>query len=303
MSVKSSDNNLKEDKNLLVKPGTKISLKDYDTNYKADFKDKDDAAGKLEKDIQRLSELQDILYAQDNYSLLIVFQAMDAAGKDSTIKHVMTGINPQGCDVISFKQPTSEELAHDYLWRIHNALPPRGKIGIFNRSHYEEVLVVRVHPEYLLNENLPGIDSLSDINKDFWNRRYDDINNFEMHISNNGVKIIKFFLNVSKKEQKKRFLKRIEELEKNWKFSAGDLKERALWDKYMNAYEEALSHTSTEYAPWYIIPADNKWFMRAAVSDIITGTLESMNLRYPEINDRIRKELNEAKETLLNEKN
>lgn len=303
MSVKSSDNNLKEDKNLLVKPGTKISLKDYDTNYKADFKDKDDAAGKLEKDIQRLSELQDILYAQDNYSLLIVFQAMDAAGKDSTIKHVMTGINPQGCDVISFKQPTSEELAHDYLWRIHNALPPRGKIGIFNRSHYEEVLVVRVHPEYLLNENLPGIDSLSDINKDFWNRRYDDINNFEKHISNNGVKIIKFFLNVSKKEQKKRFLKRIEELEKNWKFSAGDLKERALWDKYMNAYEEALSHTSTEYAPWYIIPADNKWFMRAAVSDIITGTLESMNLRYPEINDRIRKELNEAKETLLNEKN
>jgi len=302
MSVKSSDYNLKEDKNLLVKSGSKISLKDYDSNYKADFKDKNDAAGKLEKDIQRLSELQDILYAQDNYSLLIVFQAMDAAGKDSTIKHVMTGINPQGCDVISFKQPTSEELAHDYLWRIHNAIPPRGKIGIFNRSHYEEVLVVRVHPEYLLNENLPGIDSLSDINKDFWKMRFDDINNFEKHISGNGVKIIKFFLNVSRKEQKKRFLKRIEEHEKNWKFSTGDLKERALWDKYMHAYEEAISHTSTEYAPWYIIPADNKWFMRAAVGDIITGTLESMNLRYPEINNKVRGELEESKNTLLNEK-
>jgi PPK2 family polyphosphate:nucleotide phosphotransferase len=303
MSDKSTDNHLKEDKHLFVKPGTVVSLNEFDTNYKAGFKDKDDAEGKLDLDIKRLSDLQDVLYAQDEYSLLIVLQAMDAAGKDSTIKHVMSGVNPQGCDVTSFKQPSAEELAHDYLWRIHKALPPRGKIGIFNRSHYEEVLVVRVHPEYLLAQNIPGIDSVDKADKDFWKRRFEDINNFEKHISNDGVKIIKFFLNVSEKEQKKRFLKRIEEKDKNWKFSVNDLKERALWDKYMKAYEEAINHTSTEYAPWYIIPADNKWFMRAAVGDIIAGTLEEMKLCYPKINDKVRSELDEAKKILLKEGN
>jgi len=295
---KSTDNHLKEDKYIFVKPGKKVSVKDYNNDFIDDFKDKKDAEEKLQKDIERLSDLQDVLYSSGKYSLLIILQAMDAAGKDSTIKHVMSGVNPQGCDVTAFKQPNSEELSHDYLWRIHKALPPRGKIGIFNRSYYEDVLVVKVHPEYLLNQKIPSIDSVDKIDKDFWKARYDEINNFEKLISNNGTKIIKFFLNVSKKEQKKRFLKRIDTEHKNWKFSAADLKERALWDKYMDAYSDAISATSTEYAPWYIIPADNKWFMRAAVGDIIAGTLESMNLSYPKLLDKEREELNEAKKIL-----
>jgi len=257
---KSTDNHLKDDKHIFVKPGKKISLDDYDTKYKADFKDKDDAEEKLQKDTERLADLQDILYGQGKYSLLIILQAMDAAGKDSTIKHVMSGVNPQGCDVTAFKQPNSVELSHDFLWRIHKSLPLKGKIEIFNRSHYEDVLVLKVHPEYILNAKIPGINSIDKVNKDFWKKRYEEINNFEKLISDNGTKIIKFFLNVSKKEQKKRFLKRIDEKNKNWKFSAADLKERALWNKYMNAYEDAINATSTDYAPWYIIPADNKWF-------------------------------------------
>jgi PPK2 family polyphosphate:nucleotide phosphotransferase len=297
----SNDKRLKEDKHILVEPGTKISLSNYDTDYKADFNDKEDASEKLQIDIERLSVLQDILFAEHKYSLLIVFQAMDAAGKDSTIKHVMSSVNPQGCDVTSFKQPNTEELAHDFLWRINEALPPRGKIGIFNRSHYEEVLVTKVHPEYLLTENIPGIDSPDKIDDSFWKGRYEAINNFEKHLALNGTKIIKFFLNVSRKEQKKRFLKRISEKQKNWKFSPADVNERALWDKYMNAYEKALSHTSTEFAPWYIIPADNKWFMRAAVGDIITATLESMDLKYPELDDKERDEVKKAKKMLLDE--
>lgn len=248
-----------------------------------------------------MAELQDILFAMGKFSLLIVFQAMDAAGKDGTIKHVMSGINPQGCIVTSFKQPSTEELAHDYLWRVNRHLPKRGMISIFNRSHYEEVLVTRVHPEYILGQNIPGIDSIDKIDKSFWKKRYESINNFEKHLSDNGTVILKFFLHVSKDEQKERFLKRIDEPEKNWKFSVTDVKERKHWDKYMEAYEDAITHTSKEHAPWYVIPADKKWFMRAAVGDIIVGTLESLNLSYPEISSKEKAELTEAKSLLNNE--
>jgi PPK2 family polyphosphate:nucleotide phosphotransferase len=298
---KSSDNHLKENKKIFVKPGTNVSLKDYDTSYTGGFKDKEDAAEKLQADIKCLAVLQDKLYASGAYSLLIVFQAMDAAGKDSTIKHVMSGINPQGCDVISFKQPTKEDLLYDYLWRIHKNVPPRGKIGIFNRSHYEDVLVLRVHPQFILQQKLPGIDSIDKLNDDFWEKRYKRINDFEKLLIDSGTIIVKFFLHVSKKEQKKRFLDRIDDPKKNWKFSSADLTERALWQDYRKAYEKAISNTSKDYAPWYIIPADNKWFMRAAVGDILVGTLDELNLKYPKITDEQKADIEKSKEQLLNE--
>lgn len=301
MAKSSTDNNLRIDEKLLIKPGTKLELKEFNTKYTAGFKDKEDAQQMLEEDIKRLAELQDMLFAMNKYSLLVVFQAMDAAGKDGTIKHVMSGVNPQGCEVTSFKQPSAEELEHDYLWRINKALPKRGMISIFNRSHYEEVLVTRVHPEYILYQNIPGIDSVDKIDKSFWKGRYDVINNFEKQISENGTVILKFFLHVSKEEQRKRFLARIEEPEKNWKFSAGDVKERKYWSDYMEAYEDAINHTSTSYAPWYVIPADQKWFMRASVGDIIVGTLEELKLSYPKINEKQKAELSEAKSIILNE--
>ena len=300
-NVHTTSNNLMYDERLLVKPGNKIRLKDYDTAYTCNFSDKEDAAEMLEKDIMKISELQDMLYASNTYSLLIMFQALDAAGKDSAIKHVMTGINPQGCTVTSFKQPSAEELEHDFLWRINKAMPGRGMISIFNRSHYEEVLVTRVHPEYILKQNIPGIKSLQDIDSKFWKRRYKMINNFEKMAYENGTVILKFFLFVSKDEQKKRFLERIERPEKNWKFSVRDVYERAFWDDYIHAYEEAISHTSTDYAPWYIIPADKKWFTRAAVGDIIAGTLEQLNLSYPKLSDKQLEELKKAKDELLSE--
>lgn len=301
MGSNSTDNNFRKDENLLVKPGKKMNLKDFDTSYSANFKNKEDAAEMLAKDIARLAELQDMLYAMNKYSLLVVIQAMDAAGKDGTIKHVMTGVNPQGCNVTSFKQPSVEELEHDFLWRINRAMPKRGMIAIFNRSHYEEVLVTRVHPEYILGQNIPGVDSIDKVDKKFWQKRYEIINNFEKQAYENGTVIIKFFLHVSKDEQKKRFLARIEEPEKNWKFSISDVKERQLWDKYMKAFEDAIENTSTDYAPWYIIPADRKWFMRAAVGDIIVGTLEKLNLGYPTISEKEKQELQGAKALILNE--
>lgn len=288
---------------MFIKPGTKLRLKDFDTKYTAGFSDKEDAAEMLAKDIKRLAELQDMLYAMNKYSMLVVIQAMDAAGKDGTIKHVMTGVNPQGCNVTSFKQPSHEELSHDFLWRINRAMPKRGMIAIFNRSHYEEVLVTRVHPEYILGQNIPGIDSVDKVDKKFWAKRYEIINNFEKQAFENGTIIIKFFLHVSKEEQKKRFLARIDEPEKNWKFSTSDVKERQLWDKYMEAFEEAISNTSTEYAPWYVVPADRKWFMRAAVGDIIVGTLEKLGLEYPTITNEEKNELLKAKDLILNEDN
>jgi len=279
----------------LVRPNTKISLAtDFNPADTADYKKKQDANGKLEQDIGRLAQFQDVLYAQNTYALLLIFQAMDAAGKDSTIKHVMSGVNPQGCQVFSFKAPSVEELDHDYLWRSMKALPERGRIGIFNRSYYEEVLVVRVHPELLAQQQLPQ----SAKTKDIWTRRFEEINNFERYLVNNGIVILKFFLNVSKQEQKQRFLDRINRPEKNWKFSMSDVKERQHWDSYMAAYEDVFNHTSTPWAPWHIIPADHKWFTRLAVADILCCQLEALDLAYPTVSQAHRQALGEAQAQL-----
>ena len=282
----------------LAAEGKKVDLKDHPTDYTGDYEEKDEAVADLAKNIKRLAELQDVLYAQDIHSLLVVFQAMDAAGKDSVVKHVMSGINPQGCQVTSFKQPSAEELDHDFLWRCQKALPERGRIGIFNRSHYEEVLVVRVHKGYLESQHLP--EEIKH-DKDIWKSRFRQIRNWETTLAENGTHVIKFFLHVSKDEQKKRFLDRIEQPEKNWKFNSGDAKERALWDDYMKAYEDAIENTSTEKSPWYIIPADKKWFTRLAVSEIIVKTLESLDLKYPVVTEAQKAELLEAKKILETE--
>ncbi|HEY9627268.1 MAG TPA: polyphosphate kinase 2 family protein [Coleofasciculaceae cyanobacterium] len=284
-------------RSLVVPAHKKISLKDYSPGYQADYATKADAAGKLQEGVETLGKYQDVLYAQNTYALLIIFQAMDAAGKDSTIKHVMSGVNPQGCQVFSFKSPSSEELDHDYLWRCSKALPERGRIGIFNRSYYEEVLVARVHPEILEQQQLPPQMRGSDI----WKRRFEEINNFEKYLVNNGIVVLKFFLNLSKEEQKKRFLERIEQPEKNWKFSAGDVRERARWNDYMDAYEDVFNHTSSEWAPWYVIPADRKWFTRLAVLAIINHQLKALNLQYPTFNEAHRQELIASKQMLESE--
>ncbi|MEH2155210.1 polyphosphate kinase 2 family protein [Nostoc sp.] len=276
----------------IVLPGSKISLKkNYDPAYKTDFHEKSDAASKLQADIERLANYQNILYAQNTYALLIIFQAMDAAGKDSTIKHVTSGVNPQGFQVFSFKGPSAEELDHDYLWRSMKALPERGRIGIFNRSYYEETLVVRVHPEMLKKQQLPHFPN----GKKIWKQRFEEINNFEKYLVENGVIILKFFLNVSKSEQKKRFLERIDSPDKNWKFSDNDVRERAYWDDYMKAYEEVFNNTSTKWGPWYIIPADRKWFTRLTVANIICTKLEELNLQYPKVSEEHRQQLLQAK--------
>lgn len=282
----------------IVPPNTKIKLKDYDTGSTGSYKNKENAQKDLKKDIKSLAKYQDVLYAQNIYALLIIFQAMDAAGKDGAIKHVMSGVNPQGCQVFSFKSPSAEELDHDYLWRSMKALPERGRIGIFNRSYYEEVLVVRVHPEHLNHQQLPPKEK----GKNIWNHRFKEINSFERYLVRNGVHVLKFFLNVSKDEQKKRFLDRINRPDKNWKFSSNDVKERGHWKAYMDAYEDMFNHTSTEYAPWYIIPADNKWFTRAAVADVIAAKLKSMKLHYPIVSETHTQELLKAKEMLESEK-
>ena len=285
---------MKTDK-FLVAEGSKVNLKDHPTDFSGDYKDKKEAVKDLEDNIGRLAKLQDTLYAQNIHSLLIVFQAMDAAGKDSAIKHVMSGINPQGCQVTSFKAPSAEELDHDYLWRCQKALPEKGQIGIFNRSHYEEVLVVKVHTAYLAGQRLPvGPEK----DKQFWKKRYTHIRNWEEMLEANGTHVIKFFLNVSKDEQKKRFLERIDLPEKNWKFNAGDAKERAVWDDYMTAYKEAMEATSTKASPWYMIPADKKWFTRLAISEIIVKKLESLKLAYPAVTDAHKAELVESKAIL-----
>jgi PPK2 family polyphosphate:nucleotide phosphotransferase len=282
----------------IVPPKTKISLqKDYDPAYKDEYQEKAEAEIKLQAGVERLAKYQNILYAQNTYALLIIFQAMDAAGKDSTIKHVMSGINPQGCQVFSFKEPSAEELDHDYLWRSMKALPERGRVGIFNRSYYEEALVVRVHSELLKKQQLPQIPEDNRI----WRQRFEEINNFEKYLVNNGIIILKFFLNLSKSEQKKRFLARIETPEKNWKFSTSDVIERAFWDDYMEAYEDIFNHTSTESAPWYIIPADRKWFTRLIVADIICSKLKELDLRYPTVTEEHQQQLLKAKQLLENE--
>jgi PPK2 family polyphosphate:nucleotide phosphotransferase len=278
-----------------VPEGTNLNLKKHPTDFTADYTDKDQAVKDLQKNVDKLRALQDVLYAQDECSLLLIFQAMDAAGKDGAIEHVMSGVNPQGCQVVSFKQPSDEELSHDYLWRCAKNLPERGRIGIFNRSHYEEVLVVRVHPQILQAQQLPD-DVKND--KDIWKKRFRQIRNFEEHLADNGTHVIKFFLNVSKEEQKRRFLSRIEEKEKNWKFSMGDVTERGRWDDYMKAYTEAIEATSTDKSPWYIIPADKKWFTRLSVSEVIVKKLESMKLQYPKVTKEHEAELLEAKKVL-----
>lgn len=282
-------------------PGSTIRLRDYDTGYTGNFSTPKEARKMLKKDVKRTAKLQDMLYAYSRNSILIIFQAMDAAGKDGTIKHVMSGINPQGCQVFSFKTPSSEELEHDFLWRTTKRMPERGRIGIFNRSYYEEVLITRVHPEFLLKQNIPGIYGTDDIDDTFWEKRYMHINNFEKQQTDSGTVILKFFLHLSKEEQKNRFLSRINNKKKNWKFTINDIQERRKWNSYQEAFEKAINKTSTDWAPWYIIPADHKWFMRTAVCDILVQTLENLDLKYPEAGHESRKRLQEAKELLLKE--
>lgn len=284
-------------KDLLAKPGKKHLVSDFDSASTDDLT-KQDAKEQLAKDIEILAELQTMLYAQDRYSILVIFQAMDAAGKDGTIKHVMSGINPQGCQVYSFKQPSVEELDHDYLWRINRSLPERGRIGIFNRSHYEDVLIAKVHPEIVLSAKLPDIKDVGDITPDFWKRRYRQINDFERYLTENGTVVLKFFLNVSKGEQKKRFMERLSDPAKNWKFSSADIKERQFWDEYMEAYSDVLTETSTEAAPWYVIPADNKWFMRYAVGRIICERMKELNLQYPQLSKEEMEKLEDYKKSV-----
>jgi PPK2 family polyphosphate:nucleotide phosphotransferase len=272
----------------------RFRLASCDPGYTAGFKSKDQAEKRLRKGVARLRELQEMLYAQDTWSVLLIFQAMDAAGKDSTIEHVMSGVNPQGCQVFSFKAPSAEELDHDFLWRTTRCLPERGRIGVFNRSYYEEVLVVRVHPEILSRQRLPA----AVLGKRLWQERFEDIRGLERHLARNGTKVLKFFLHVSRREQKERFLARLEEPEKHWKFSLADAKERAHWGDYMAAYEDMIRNTATPWAPWYVIPADHKWFMRMAVADIVVGELERMKLHYPTIGGDQRKQLQEARRLL-----
>jgi PPK2 family polyphosphate:nucleotide phosphotransferase len=286
----------------LVPPRTRVRLKDYDPSWDggSEAKDlagdtiKDKAKKILDATIEDLAAAQDLLYADDRHALLIVLQAMDAAGKDGMIKHVMSGINPQGCQVHSFKKPSDEEIDHDFLWRCACRLPERGRIGIFNRSYYEEVLVAKVHPQIIAHQRLPR----AKVGKRFWRQRYESINEFERHLARNGTVILKFFLNVSKKEQKKRFVARLDDPNKNWKFSVSDLEERNFWDDYQKAYEQALSATSTKWGPWHVIPADNKWVARAVVARIIAAKIRSLDLRYPEVDDKKRALLDDARKQL-----
>src|SRR6478752_1475271 len=283
-----------------VPPGKKVRLKDHNPGWKQtdEFEElgkdeiKERAKLALEHNLADLAEAQGLLYADDRYAVLIVLQAMDAAGKDGTIKHVMSGLNPQGCQVFSFKKPSAEELDHNFLWRYMRCLPERGRIGIFNRSYYEDVLVVKVHPEFI-GRQLPR--EKEKFGKKFWEDRYEDINAFERHLVRNGTVVLKFFLNVSKDEQKKRFLDRLNRPEKNWKFSPADLAERAYWDDYQAAYEDALAATSTDWAPWYVVPADHKWVTRSVVADVVTTTIRGLDLKYPDVTPEQRKLLEEAR--------
>jgi len=277
-----------------VTSGKKFRLDDTDPSETRWVKHEEEATELLKEGVEVLSDMQDKLYAQDRWALLLIFQAMDAGGKDSTIKHVMSGVNPQGVHVSSFKQPSQEELDHDFNWRAHKQLPERGRIGIFNRSYYEETLVVRVHKNYLDGQRIP--ESL--VTADIWKERYDDINAFERYAARNGIAIRKFFLHVSKDEQRKRFLKRIEEPSKNWKFSMTDVRERANWDDYMLAYEDTIRHTATTHAPWYVVPADHKWFTRLVVASAVIGALDDMNLEYPKVDGARKRELADARRLL-----
>jgi PPK2 family polyphosphate:nucleotide phosphotransferase len=275
----------------------KFRLADYDPADTCGLAiDKAEAKAMLADGVRRLAQMQERLYAENRSSLLIVLQAMDAAGKDSAVEHVMSGVNPQGCQVHSFKQPSLEELDHDFLWRVAKALPERGRIGIFNRSHYEEVLVVRVHPEFLDKQHLPDV-----ARKDIWDQRFKSIRQFEHHLARNGTRVLKFFLHVSREEQRKRFLARLDEPAKRWKFSMGDVAERKLWDKYMHAYEDAIRHTSRDHAPWHVVPADNKWFTRLVIAAAIVDALEDLDPQYPKIEGAALKELEQTRKALAAE--
>jgi len=291
------DYNFSDD--FLIKENSKFDIKKQDTSYKGKI-NKDEAKQLLEIEKEKLHLLQEKLYADGSQSLLIILQAMDAAGKDSLIEHVFGGVNPQGCEVTSFKTPSSKDYSHDFIWRHYLALPEKGKIGIFNRSHYESVLVCKVHPEYNLSEKT--WKDVKQFDEKFWENRYESIRNFEKHLANNGTKIIKIFLNVSKEEQKERFIDRIKEDDKNWKFSAADITERGFWENYMKAYEQAIQETSTESAPWFVIPADQKWFSRVAAIQIIIDKMEEMNLQFPELSGKEKKALAESKTKLESEK-
>jgi PPK2 family polyphosphate:nucleotide phosphotransferase len=277
-----------------VTDGGKFRLRDFDPADTGGLKTKKDARERLEAGCERLRELQNVLYAHDRYALLLIFQAMDGAGKDSAIKHVMSGINPQGCQVFAFKAPSDEELDHDFLWRTNRCLPERGRIGVFNRSYYEEVLIVRVHPKILGGQKLPR----DLVTEEIWKQRFQSINDLERQLARNGTVVRKFFLNVSKEEQRQRFLARLDEPEKNWKFALGDVEERKHWERYMEAYEDMIRHTSSEEAPWYVVPADHKWFTRVVVADAIVDTLESMHLAYPSVDEHKREELAAARALL-----
>jgi len=283
-----------------VTDGDKFRLKDVDPGDTLGFKSEAKPRAKegLQIGVSALAELQDMLYAQDRWAVLLIFQAMDAAGKDGTIKHVMSGVNPQGCQVFSFKSPSAEDLDHDFLWRCMKCLPNRGHIGIFNRSYYEEVLVVRVHPEFLAKQKIPP----TLLTKDIWQERFQDIRSFERYLSRNGIKVVKFFLHVSKKEQRRRFLDRAEEPEKNWKFSASDMAERDHWNEYQDAYEDMIRNTATKDSPWYVVPADNKWFTRVVVGAAIVYTLASLDLAYPKVDKARLEEIARAKKALLESK-
>ena len=281
----------------LVDNGRKFRLKDFDPDDSSGVKSKKIAEKILPRGVERMSDLQDKLYAQNRWAILLIFQAMDAAGKDGAIKHVMSGINPQGCQVYSFKQPSAEDLNHDFMWRTSKCIPERGRIGIFNRSYYEEVLVIRVHKELLERERIPP----SLVTKNIWNERFADINAYEHYLSRNGVVIRKFFLNLSKEEQKKRFMSRLDEPAKNWKFSASDATERERWNEYMTAYEEMIQHTATPHAPWYVVPADKKWYTRLVVAAAVIHALDDLNLHYPIVDAAKRKELKAARVALEHE--
>lgn len=282
----------------IAPPGKKISLRhDFDPGFRPEGITKVEAKELLRAGIEHLAEYQEMLYAQRTHALLIILQSMDAAGKDGVIKHVMTGLNPQGCQVYSFRAPSEEDLDHDYLWRHLIKLPARGRIGIFNRSYYEEVLVVRVHSEFLERQRIPPELKRGNL----WKRRFEDMNNLEQYLTANGIHVIKLFLHLSKEEQRKRFLRRIERPEKNWKFSLEDVRDRAHWDDYLDAYEDAISHTSTEWAPWHIVPADAKWFTRLAVSNIIYLKMKELKLRYPDVNDKQKEQLEKARLILQQE--
>jgi PPK2 family polyphosphate:nucleotide phosphotransferase len=293
--------NILSNKNICVSNTKHFKLKDYKPNYKDGLKDEHTIREELGMYTEKIAELQEKLYAQDRYALLVVLQAIDGAGKDSCIKHVLSGVNPQGCDVTSFKQPSKEDLQHDFIWRTYKNLPQRGKIGVFNRSYYEEVLITRIHKEFILGEHIPGIDTLKDINDKFWDDRYRAINEMERHLVKNGTVIIKVFLNLGKDEQKKRFLERIDNPKKQWKFSYADLQERKLWNQYQSAYEDMIRETSTKHAPWYIIPADDQWIARAIFGEILVETLDSLNLDYPKLSPTEKKTLGKARQELMGE--